>query len=361
VMHGRSFGAQGSTIGELVFNTSLTGYQEILTDPSYRGQVVMFTYPHIGNYGICPEDDESARCWLEGMIVREASRIHSNFRAGRDLQGYLQDQGIVAIDEVDTRYLTKKVRSGGELKVLMTTDTQKSDDELLAEVKSAEGLEGRDLVQDVSRKTSSAWTHGYESEFSPKLGESPALKIPIVAIDCGAKRNILRSLVETGFDVTVVPADTSAEEIRKLEPRGLFLSNGPGDPAAVPYVVETVRQLALDDGLPTFGICLGHQILSQVLGGKTYKMPFGHHGGNQPVKDLRTGKIEITAQNHSFAVDEDSLPSDVEVTHRNLNDQTVEGIAHRHRPIWSVQYHPEAAPGPHDSLALFRRFRGMFA
>lgn len=362
VLHGNSFGAEGASIGELVFNTSMTGYQEILTDPSYRGQVVMLTYPLIGNYGICPEDDESSKCWLDGLIVREASRMHSNFRAGRDLPGYLRDQGVVAIDGVDTRYLTKKIRSSGEMKVLLTSDTSASDAELIERVRSAPGLAGRDLVQDVSRKEQAHWTQGYESEFSPepetKAKQPP---IPIVAIDCGIKRNILRSLIESGFDVNVVPAHASCDEIRALTPRGLFLSNGPGDPAAIPYVVDTVRRLALDDGLPTFGICLGHQILSQVLGGRTYKMPFGHHGGNQPVKDLRTGKIEITAQNHSFAVDEDSLPDDVEITHRNLNDGTVEGLAHRHRPIWSVQYHPEAAPGPHDSLGLFARFRGMFA
>ena len=365
VLHGRSFGADGTSIGELVFNTALSGYQEILTDPSYRGQVVLFTSPHIGNYGICPEDDESARPWLDGVIVREASRIASNFRAGMDLPTYLRQQGIVSIDAVDTRLLTGKLRTGGALKVLMTTDPEPTDEALIQQVKAAEGLDGRDLVLEVCRKKAGDWTQGYvPQEFSPlsvlkRAAREPT--VPIVAIDCGIKRSILRSLVEVGFKVHVVPAHMSADDILATKPEGIFISNGPGDPSAVPYLVETVRKLCLDHELPTFGICLGHQILSQVLGGKTYKMPFGHHGANHPVKELSSGEIQITSQNHSFAVDADSLPDDVEITHVNLNDGSVEGTAHKKLPIWSIQYHPEASPGPHDAIGLFARFRAQFA
>ncbi len=359
---GRSFGAEGQSIGELVFNTSLCGYQEILTDPSYRGQVVLFTYPHIGNYGISPEDDESSHPWLCGMIVRECSRIASSFRAGTSLPAYLVEQGVVGIEGVDTRMLTTKVRTGGAMRVLLTTDMERSEASLLKELRQAPGLEGRDLVQEVISSETRTWERGMESDFSARLKGMPkeSERIRIVAIDCGIKRNILRCLYESAFEIQVVPATTTAEEILALEPAGLFLSNGPGDPAAVPYLVDTVKRLCLDQALPTFGICLGHQILSQVLGGKTYKMPFGHHGGNHPVKELATGKIEITSQNHSFAVDADSLPDSVQVTHINLNDDTVEGMAHDELPIWSIQYHPEAAPGPHDSLDLFTRFRRQF-
>jgi len=362
VCHGRSFGAEGQATGELVFNTALSGYQEILTDPSYRGQVVLFTYPHIGNYGISPEDDESSHPWLSGIVVREASSIASNFRSGTPLPAYLVEQGVVAIEGVDTRMLTTKVRTGGALRVLLTTDEDRSEASLLEEVRQSPGLEGRDLVREVISTETRTWDRGMESAFSPKLRGMPreSDRIRIVAIDCGIKRNILRCLYDSAFEIQVVPATASAEEILALEPTGLFLSNGPGDPAAVPYLVETVKRLCLDRALPTFGICLGHQILSQVLGGKTYKMPFGHHGGNHPVKDLSTGKIEITSQNHSFAVDADSLPADVRVTHINLNDQSVEGLAHDELPIWSIQYHPEAAPGPHDSLDIFTRFRRQF-
>ncbi|MFQ5505359.1 MAG: glutamine-hydrolyzing carbamoyl-phosphate synthase small subunit [Planctomycetota bacterium] len=361
VLHGRSIGAPGKALGELVFNTSHTGYQEILTDPSYRGQVVLLTCPHIGNYGICAEDDESARPWLEGLVVREAARLPSNFRAGTDLSSYLRSQEIVAIDGIDTRLLTRKVRSGGEMRSLITTDEEPSDDALTGEVRASAGTRGRDLVSDVTRVDSVDWKLGYESRFSPRRnGDLPEGLIPIVAIDCGIKRNILRSLVEHGFRVRVVPAGTPAEEILASSPCGVFISNGPGDPSGVPYLVETMRELTLAKRLPTFGICLGHQILSLVLGGRTYKMRFGHHGGNHPVKELATGRIDITSQNHSYAVDADSLPGDVEVTHLNLNDGSVEGLRHEKLPVWSVQYHPEAAPGPHDALGLFARFRRMF-
>ncbi|MEZ5989043.1 MAG: glutamine-hydrolyzing carbamoyl-phosphate synthase small subunit [Planctomycetota bacterium] len=363
VLRGRSFGAEGTSVGELVFNTAMTGYQEVLTDPSYRGQVVLFTYPHIGNYGISPEDDESARPWLSGILCREASRVTSSHRAGTGLPAYLAEQGVLGIEGFDTRALVRRVREGGELKVLLTTDDERSDGSLVEELRQAPGLLGRDLVAEVTGAEARPWTRGYEGRFSPDLDGAPAdaARVPIVAIDCGIKRNILRSLHEIGFAVQVVPATTGADEILALGPRGLFLSNGPGDPAAVPYVVDTVRRLAVDRELPTFGICLGHQILAQVLGGRTYKMRFGHHGSNHPVQELATGEIAITSQNHSFAVDRDSLPSGVEVTHVNLNDGTVEGLRHATLPIWSVQYHPEAAPGPHDALGLFVRWRSQFA
>ncbi len=358
LLHGRAFGADGEAVGELVFNTSLTGYQEILTDPSYRGQVVLMTYPHIGNYGITKEDDESSRIWVEGLIVREASCYPSNFRSETDLPSFLREHGIVAVEGVDTRFLTRKVRTGGALRILLTTDLETSDEDLLAKVRAAPPIENRDLVREVTCEHVDRWRDGYLEDFSPPTpGGSGFEPIPIVAIDCGIKRNILRSLVECGFDVTVVPATSGPEEILAFRPRGIFLSNGPGDPSAVPYLVETVRILALENRLPVFGICLGHQILARVCGGRTRKMRFGHHGGNHPVQNLKSGEIHITAQNHSFAVEEESLPDLLEVTHRNLNDGTIEGIAHRELPLWSVQFHPEAAPGPHDALNLFLPFR----
>ncbi|MDP6423129.1 MAG: glutamine-hydrolyzing carbamoyl-phosphate synthase small subunit [Planctomycetota bacterium] len=362
VLHGKSFGASGTTTGELVFNTAMTGYQEILTDPSYRGQVVLLTYPHVGNYGVCPEDDESPRPWVEGLVVREASRLASNFRAGRELAPWLRDQGVVAIQDVDTRLLTRRIRTAGEMRVLLTTETEDSDAELVARVKASPGLEGRDLIAEVTRETATDWKPGFDSTFSPSnlLPRREGEPIRIVAIDCGIKKNILRSLTEAGFSVHVVPARTTADEIMTQQPEALFLSNGPGDPSAASYLVDAVRRVALDHAVPTFGICMGHQILSQVLGGRTYKMQFGHHGANHPVKELATGKIAITSQNHSFAVDADSLPDDVEVTHLNLNDGTVEGLRHKSLPMWSVQFHPEAAPGPHDALGLFIRFRDGF-
>ncbi|MCA8972246.1 MAG: glutamine-hydrolyzing carbamoyl-phosphate synthase small subunit [Planctomycetes bacterium] len=354
VYRGRSFGAEGSAFGEIVFNTSLTGYQEILTDPSYAGQVVVLTASQIGNYGICPEDDEAERTALQGLVVREHSRVTSNFRSVQDLSDWLVERGIVAIDEVDTRALTRKIREHGEMRVLVTTEESGSDAELVERVVASPGLRGRDLISEVTRPDTVAWTAGYESDFAP-VDLLPAHKatLRIVAIDCGIKRNILRSLVQAGFEVHVVPARTSAAEILELEPRGLFLSNGPGDPAAAPWLVDTVRSLVIDRELPTFGICLGHQVLAQVFGGTTYKMQFGHHGGNHPVRDVATGKIAITSQNHSFAVDAASLPDSVEISHVNLNDGTVEGIRHRHLPAWSIQHHPEAAPGPHDALDRF--------
>lgn len=359
VMHGRAFGAAGTAHGEIVFNTSLTGYQEILTDPSYAGQVVVLTASQIGNYGMSEEDDESTGAWLSGLVVRECSRIASNFRSTSALDDWLDARGVVAIDDVDTRALTRRIREHGEMRVLVTTDRDAGDASLLEQVRSAPGLAGRDLLSEVSRTASEEWTLDYSSEFAPHslLPRAEGERLRIVAIDCGVKRNILRSLVQTGFDVCVMPARSSAGEILAQKPSGLFLSNGPGDPAAAPWLVDTVRALTVDRQLPTFGICLGHQVLAQVLGGKTYKMQFGHHGANHPVRDNQTGRIDITSQNHSFAVDGDSLPSDVEVSHVNLNDGSVEGIRHTELSAWSIQHHPEASPGPHDALHVFERWR----
>ncbi len=376
VLWGRGIGAASDSIGELVFNTSMTGYQEILSDPSYRGQTVLLTQPHIGNYGVNSEDEESTKVWTSGLIVREACDRASNFRSGSELSQYLEQHGIPGIDGVDTRMLVRKVRSAGELRTLITRDLDTPDAELVARVQQAPHVADVDHVLAVTTDRPYDWTQGYQSPFSPpgealrdtaqKSGAAVAgtavaggKRPRIVAYDFGAKRNIMRSLVVAGFDVTVVPAKTPAEAVLELQPEGVFLSNGPGDPAVCTYAIEAARKLV--QKLPVFGICLGHQILAHVFGGKTFKMKFGHHGGNQPVMDLTTGKVEITAQNHSYAVDPDSLPDAVEVTHRNLNDNTVEGTRHKELPVFSVQYHPEAAPGPHDSLYLFGRFHDLVA
>ncbi|MCA8953574.1 MAG: glutamine-hydrolyzing carbamoyl-phosphate synthase small subunit [Planctomycetes bacterium] len=361
VLLGRGFGAAADSIGELVFNTSMSGYQEILTDPSYRGQTVLLTQPHIGNYGVNSEDEESAKLWLSGLVVREACHRASNFRSGAELSDYLAQHGVPGIEGVDTRMLTRRIRDHGEQRVLITRDLTTSVEELLERVRSAPRVADVDHVLAVTTKAPAAWTKAYESEFSPPPphtfagGERPR----IVAYDFGAKRNILRSLAACGLDVMVVPADTPAEAALEHRPDGIFLSNGPGDPAITKYAIAAARGLV--EKLPVFGICLGHQILSHVFGGKTYKMKFGHHGGNQPVIDLLTEKVEITSQNHSYAVDPDSLPDAVEITHKNLNDGTVEGLRHKELPVFSVQYHPEAAPGPHDALYLFERFVELLA
>ncbi|MCR9247733.1 MAG: glutamine-hydrolyzing carbamoyl-phosphate synthase small subunit [bacterium] len=356
ILVGRGFGAAADSFGELVFNTSMSGYQEILTDPSYRGQTVLLTQPHIGNYGVNSEDEESAKLWLSGLVVREACSRASNFRSATELSDYLDQHGIAGIEAVDTRMLTRRVRDHGEQRVLITRDMTSSDEQLLERVRSAPRVADVDHVLAVTTKKPIAWTKGYESEFSPPPphAHSGAAKHKIVAYDLGAKRNILRSLAACGLDVTVVPADTPAEAVLEQQPDGVFLSNGPGDPELTQYAITAARTLV--QKLPVFGICLGHQVLSHVFGGKTYKMKFGHHGGNQPVIDLLTDKVEITSQNHSYAVDGDSLPDGVEITHKNLNDGTVEGLRHKELPVFSVQYHPEAAPGPHDALYLFERF-----
>ncbi len=340
---GSSIGADGETIGEVVFNTSMTGYQEILTDPSYKGQIVTMTYPHIGNYGINEEDVESSRPHVSGFIVKELSRHPSNWRSHKTLNDYLKENNIVGIQGIDTRALTKRLREKGSQMGIISTEDVKPQI-LIDRIKSVHGLVGVDLVKEVTCDKQYRWNNGGES-FS------------VVVYDFGAKWNILRSLVDSGCNVTVVPASTRAEDVMAMNPAGIVLSNGPGDPEAVTYAIENVKKLI--GRKPILGICLGHQILGLALGGKTYKLKFGHHGGNQPVMDLSTRKVEITAQNHNFAVDIDSLKGDVELTHVNLNDQTVEGMHHRRYPLFSVQYHPEASPGPHDSGYLFDRFVTM--
>jgi len=356
VLEGRAVGALGEATGDLVFNTAMTGYQEILTDPSYSGQVVMMTYPLIGNYGVADVDDESERGWAEALVIKEMASLHSSHRANRSLTDWLVQQGIVAIDGVDTRLLTRLTRTEGSLRCIVST-TDSDHASLVAKAKAAASTDGRDLAAEVTCKEPYSWTEGYDESYPHWMPASGGEKIRCVAYDFGAKRNILRSLVHCGFEVTVVPAHTPAAEVLALKPEAVFLSNGPGDPAAVKPAIKAVADLV--GKLPIFGICLGHQILSIVLGAKTEKMPFGHHGANHPVRDIVTGKVEITSQNHSFAVVPDSLPDTLELTHVNLNDQTVEGLRHKELPVFSVQYHPEAAPGPLDSSHLFLRFREL--
>jgi carbamoyl-phosphate synthase small subunit len=355
VLVGRGFGASTDSIGELVFNTSMTGYQEILTDPSYRGQTVLLTQPHIGNYGVTHEDEESGKLWLSALVVREACERASNFRSAMELSDYLAQHGVPGIEGVDTRMLTRAVRDRGEQRVLVTRDMTSTDAQLVEKVRKAPKVADVDHVLKVTTPKPYEWKKGYESPFSPPApAKAGGKRRTIVAYDFGAKRNILRSLAACGLDVIVVPAETPAAAVLERKPDGVFLSNGPGDPAICRYAIESAKILVKK--LPVFGICLGHQILGHVFGGKTYKMKFGHHGGNQPVIDLTTGKVEITAQNHSYAVDPQSLPDGVAMTHKNLNDNTCEGLRHKELPVFSVQYHPEAAPGPHDALYLFKRF-----
>lgn len=354
VFQGRCVGARGERFGELVFNTALSGYQEILTDPSYKGQMVVMTNPLIGNYGINPQDMESRGTFLEGFIMRECSRMPSNFRSQLSLDDYLEKQGVVAIEGIDTRSLTKKIRDGGAMKAVISTE-EKSAATLVDKAKKYPGLNGADLASQVSCAEPYEWKEGF-SHFLPQAPPPTRERYAVVAYDFGIKRNILRSLHVSGFDVTVVPARTSAEEVLRRKPAGVFLSNGPGDPEPLKFAFQNVKALA--GKVPIMGICLGHQILGQAFGYTTYKMKFGHHGGNQPVKDLSTGKVEITSQNHSFAVDLKGRNAEaLEITHVNLNDQTNEGMRHKDLPIFSVQYHPEASPGPHDSTYLFARFR----
>jgi carbamoyl-phosphate synthase small subunit len=367
LFRGKAAGADGLAAGEVVFNTSMTGYQEILSDPSYEGQLVAMTYPEIGNVGINPEDVESHRPFVKGFIVKEYTPVPSNWRATQPLHVYMQQHGIVGIEGIDTRSLVRHLRDCGAQVGVITTIAQNSD-EATAKAKIVPGLEGRDLVRNVSCATAYEWHQGVwrlgegyrqrgDEPRSKKIAARDHFDAPVrsvVAYDFGIKYNILRNLADSGCQVKVVPAQTSAEDVLALKPDGIFLSNGPGDPDAVSYAKDNVRKLI--GKKPIFGICLGHQILGLALGGKTYKLKFGHHGGNQPVMDLTTRKVEITSQNHGFAVDADSLKGSVEVTHLNLNDNTVEGLVHRDLPIFSVQYHPESSPGPHDANYLFRRF-----
>ncbi|MGD9764657.1 MAG: glutamine-hydrolyzing carbamoyl-phosphate synthase small subunit [Candidatus Binatia bacterium] len=353
VFEGTGFGAAAEAVGEVVFNTSMTGYQEILTDPSYCGQLVAMTYPEIGNVGVNREDVESARAYVEGFIVKEYWERPSNWRATQSLSDYLRAYGIPGIQGIDTRALVRRVRDQGNMNGVIST-LDPDPDRLVQMAREAPAMEGQDLVRRVTCATPYDWNEGHWSLEGGYTRPSEPLPYRVVAYDFGIKRNILRHLVNAGCQVRVVPASTPAETALALNPDGIFLSNGPGDPAAVPGATQIVRDLV--GKKPLFGICLGHQILGLALGGNTYKLKFGHHGGNQPVVDLTTGKVEITSQNHGFAVSVDSLGDEAELTHVNLNDETVEGLAHRTLPIFSVQYHPESSPGPHDANYLFRRF-----
>jgi carbamoyl-phosphate synthase small subunit len=360
VFRGRSFGATGEITAEIIFHTGMTGYQEVLTDPSYRGQMVVMTYPLIGNYGINDLDEESRRPQVSAFIVKEVSRISSNWRSEETLHSYLSRYGIMGIEGIDTRAAVLHLREKGAMRAVLSTE--RSDvKQLQAAALAAATMEGQNLVSEVT--TDSAFSHGIDPRL-PQLNRQIGETLPssdsasnplVIAYDFGVKKNILDLLSAQGFRVNVVPAHTSAEEVLKQKPDGVFLSNGPGDPAALPAIVQQVKELV--GTVPVFGICLGHQLLALAAGGRTYKLKFGHHGANHPVKDLLTGKVEITSQNHGFCVDAASLPRSCSITHRNLNDDTVEGFEDEQKKYFAVQYHPEAAPGPHDSMYLFRRFR----
>ena len=340
--HGRSWAAEGEASGEIVFNTSMTGYQEVLTDPSYAGQIVCMTYPLIGNYGVNSADEESSRPWVEGFVVREASRMASNWRAEEGLDSYLKRWEIVAIEGIDTRALVRHIRDKGAMRAsISTTDTDEKS--LVATARNSPPMENRELASVVTTKQLFTVSAAGKERFH------------VVCYDFGVKRNSLRELARLGCRVTVVPASTSASEALAMNPDGIFLSNGPGDPASMNKEVDEIRHI-IKAAVPTFGICFGHQLLGRAFGGQTFKLVFGHRGGNQPVKDLGKGDVEITSHNHGFALLADSLPSEVEVTHINLNDGCLEGMRHKTLPIISVQYHPEAAPGPHDAAHHFRRF-----
>ncbi len=339
---GESFGAEGETFGEMVFNTSMTGYQEILTDPSYAGQIVCMTYPLIGNYGVNEEDVESKRPWVEGFVIRESSPIVSNWRSTESLDSYLKRHKIVGIERIDTRALVRHIRDKGAMRAVISS-VDLDEESLLKKVLASPEMKNRELASTVTT-----------DKFIEIEAEGKE-KFHIVCYDFGVKTNSLRKFVKEGCRITVVPSNTSAEEVLKLNSDGIFLSNGPGDPASMKEVVEEIKKLT-EENMPMFGICLGHQILGQTFGGKTYKMKFGHRGGNQPIKDLASGTVEIASHNHGFAIEKESLPENVEITHINLNDETVAGIKHKTLPIFSVQYHPEAAPGPHDAEYHFKRF-----
>jgi carbamoyl-phosphate synthase small subunit len=365
VYRGQAFGAPVLGIGEVVFNTSITGYQEILTDPSYAGQIVTMTYPQIGNVGVNPEDEESRRPFLQGFVVKEIFDVPSNWRSRESLAAYMGRHGIPGLAGIDTRALVRRIRDGGaQVAVLSCDPAQQDAAALVAQAASDPGLDGRDLVAGVTCDAPYEWREGLWPGVAGQLPRrrQTGERFRVVAYDFGIKRNIARQLVANGFDVTIVPATTSAEDALAMNPDAIFLSNGPGDPAGVEGVRENVRKLA--QAKPLFGICLGHQILALALGGTTVKLKFGHHGGNQPGQDLATKKVAICAENHGYAVDADSLRDagePVVVTHVNLNDGTVEGLAHSRRPLFSVQYHPEASPGPHDAAYFFGRFREMVA
>ncbi len=370
IFEGRALGYEGETVGEVVFNTAMTGYQEVLTDPSYKGQIITMTCPHIGNYGMTPEDGESRRIWAEGFIVKEASRLASNWRSKQRVQDYLHEAKIVGIEGLDTRALTRHLREHGSQQGLITHIDQ-NHGRAVEKARAAPSIIGRDLASAVTCEKSYRWAEG-SGVWAPSLSDKPRpvtrRRWHVVAYDFGIKLNILRRLADVGCDVTVVPASTTAKQVEALKPDGIFLSNGPGDPEGVPYAIEAVRELI--GNCPIFGICLGHQILGLAMGLKTYKLKFGHHGANHPVMDLRTKRVEITSQNHNFAVQAvhpigaipdrplviDTVFGHVLVTHLSLNDHSIEGLVCLDRPVFSVQYHPEASPGPHDSAYLFEEF-----
>ncbi len=375
VFTGGTFGARGEIDGEVVFNTSMTGYQEILTDPSYHGQIVTMTYPQIGNYGVNGQDVESGRPWVRGFVIRELSRRVSNFRAQNSLEAFLSDHGILGVEGIDTRALVRLTRDQGAMKgVLSTTDLD--DASLVEKARRSPGLVGRDLAREVMPRESFVWEPGLDHDFeldpratgncrpARESSNGQSTRRPhVVALDFGMKWNILRHLVDIGCRVTAVPGSMPAQAILDHHPDGIILSNGPGDPSALLEPINALRTLirtaAESRGIPIFGICLGHQIMGQAFGGKTFKLKFGHRGANHPVRNQRTGRVEITTQNHGFAVDPTTLPSDVELSHVNLNDQTSEGMLHKRLPVFSVQYHPEASAGPHDSQYLFDEFRSL--
>jgi carbamoyl-phosphate synthase small subunit len=364
IFRGKGFGARVEAAGEVVFNTSLTGYQEIFTDPSYAGQIVVLTNPHIGNYGTTPSDAEATRPYIEGLVTREFSPISSNWRSTEVADEYLERSGVPVIADVDTRAIVRHLRTHGVMRGVIASGENLNADDLVAKARSIRKMDGTDLASVVSTKAVYEWDASEPRNLTgdrllPGEDSSAEKRQPlhVVAYDFGIKQNILRMLTRENCKVTVVPARTTAEEALALNPDGVFFSNGPGDPEPLDYAIETVQKLKGEK--PIFGICLGHQIFGLALGGKTYKLKFGHHGGNHPIMNHQTGKVEITAQNHNFNVDPESLPDDVERTHTNLNDNTLAGLKHKTDPMFSVQYHPEASPGPHDSHYLFRDFRKM--
>jgi carbamoyl-phosphate synthase small subunit len=356
VYTGRGFGADRSATGEAVFNTSMTGYQEVLTDPSYTGQIVCMTYPHIGNYGVTPADNESARPRVEGFIVRSLCRVPSNYRSTRPLDDFLREHGIPGIEGIDTRAFVRRLRVRGAMRAALAAGPV-ADADLVAQARAARDMSGADLVREVVPDRTAGWAEGLDAPLTAHILHPRGPRKRVVALDYGAKWNILRCLTAAGCDVTVLPGTASAADVLALDPDGVFLSNGPGDPEPLTYAITTIRELI--DRKPVFGICLGMQLLGLAYGAKTFKLKFGHRGANQPVLNKATGRVEITTQNHGFAVDAGTLPDGVEATHVNLNDNTLEGLRHKTKPVFGVQYHPESSAGPHDSSYLFEQFKKL--